>query len=63
MMIIGKDLLGSGRGLILRYYPGIRLEGLKSWLKGLTCPDQRQLLQAGRLTHQAVCLLRKELVE
>jgi hypothetical protein len=24
--LIGKHLEGSGRGLILRYYPGIRLE-------------------------------------
>jgi hypothetical protein len=26
---IGKDLVGSSCGLILRYYPGIRLEGLR----------------------------------
>jgi hypothetical protein len=26
---IGKDLEGSGRGLILRNLPGIRLEGLR----------------------------------
>jgi hypothetical protein len=26
---IGKDFAGSGRGLILRYYPGIRLVGLR----------------------------------
>jgi hypothetical protein len=26
---IGKDLVGSGRDLIVRYYPGIRLEGLR----------------------------------
>jgi hypothetical protein len=26
---IGKDLEGSGRGLILKYYLGIRLEGLR----------------------------------
>jgi hypothetical protein len=25
----GKDLVGSGRGVILRYYPGTRLEGLR----------------------------------
>jgi hypothetical protein len=27
-LLIGKDVKGSGRGLILRYYPGICLEGL-----------------------------------
>jgi hypothetical protein len=27
--LIGKALVGSGRDLILRYYPGIRLEGLR----------------------------------
>jgi hypothetical protein len=26
---IGKDLVGSGRGIILRHYPGIRLDGLR----------------------------------
>jgi len=26
-------LVGSGRGLILRYYPGIRLEGLRKTTK------------------------------
>jgi hypothetical protein len=30
---IGNDLVGSGRGLILRYYPGIRLEGLRKFTK------------------------------
>jgi hypothetical protein len=30
---IGKYLEGSGRGLILRYYPGIRLEGLRKTTK------------------------------
>jgi hypothetical protein len=24
-----RDLVGSGRGLILSYYPGIRLDGLR----------------------------------
>jgi hypothetical protein len=28
-----KDLVGSDRGLILRYYPGIRLEGLRKTTK------------------------------
>jgi hypothetical protein len=27
MVMIGKDLVGSGRGLILRYHPRFRLEG------------------------------------
>jgi hypothetical protein len=31
----GKDLAGSGRGLILRYYPGICLEGLRRTTKDL----------------------------
>jgi hypothetical protein len=30
---IGKDFSGSGRSLILRYYPGIRLEGLRNTTK------------------------------
>jgi hypothetical protein len=30
---IRQDLVGSGRGLILRYYPGIRLEGLRKTTK------------------------------
>jgi hypothetical protein len=29
-------LVGSGRGLILRYYPGIRMEGLRKTTKNLT---------------------------
>jgi hypothetical protein len=32
-MIIGKDLVGSGRGPILSYYPGIRMEGLRKTVK------------------------------
>jgi hypothetical protein len=30
---VGKDLVGSGRGLILGYYPVIRLEGLRKTTK------------------------------
>jgi hypothetical protein len=30
MMKHGKDLEGIGNGLILRYYPGIRLEGMST---------------------------------
>jgi hypothetical protein len=30
-----KDLVGSGHDLILRYYPGIRLEGLSKTTKQL----------------------------
>jgi hypothetical protein len=33
---IGKDLKGRGSGLILRYYPGIRLEGLRKTTKNLS---------------------------
>jgi hypothetical protein len=33
---IGKDLEGSGCGLILRYYPGSRLEGLSKTKKIIT---------------------------
>jgi hypothetical protein len=32
---IWKDLEGRGRGLILRYYPGIHLEGLRKTTKTL----------------------------
>jgi hypothetical protein len=32
---LGKDLVESGRGQILRYYPGIRLEGLQKTTKNL----------------------------
>jgi hypothetical protein len=32
---IGMDLVGRGRGLILRYYPGIRLEGPRKTTKNL----------------------------
>jgi hypothetical protein len=33
--LIEKELIGSGRGLILSYYPGIRLEGLRKITKNL----------------------------
>jgi hypothetical protein len=33
---IGKDLEEGGRGQILRYYPGIRLEGLRETTKTLS---------------------------
>jgi hypothetical protein len=33
---VGKDLEGSGRGLILRYYHGIRLEQLRKTMKQLS---------------------------
>jgi hypothetical protein len=33
---IGKDLKGSGSGLILRYYPGISMEGLRKTTKNLS---------------------------
>jgi hypothetical protein len=32
-MIIGKDLGGIGRGLLLRYYPDIRLKRLRKTTK------------------------------
>jgi hypothetical protein len=32
-MVNWKNLEGSGRGLIVRYYPSIRLEGLKKATK------------------------------
>jgi hypothetical protein len=35
-MMNWKDLKGSGRGKILRYYPGIRLEELKKTTKNLS---------------------------
>jgi hypothetical protein len=31
-----KDLVGSGRGLILKYDPGIRLEGMRKTMKNLS---------------------------
>jgi hypothetical protein len=37
---IGYDLVGSGRGLILRYYPDIRLEGLRKTTKHLSQDSQ-----------------------
>jgi hypothetical protein len=37
----GNNLEGSGRGLILRNYPGIRLEGLRQIT--ITCQDCRSL--------------------
>jgi hypothetical protein len=33
---IGKDLAGSGRGLILKYYPRIRLEELRKTTENLS---------------------------
>jgi hypothetical protein len=33
---IRKNFVGSGRGLILRYYPGIRLEGLRKTTNSVT---------------------------
>jgi hypothetical protein len=38
----GKDVVGSGRGLIIRYYPGVCLEGLKKTTKSLS-QDSRSL--------------------
>jgi hypothetical protein len=35
-LLIGKDFAGSGRGLILRYYPSIRLEGQRKITKKLS---------------------------
>jgi hypothetical protein len=39
---IGKDVVGSGRGLILRYYTGIFLEGLRK-IKKTASQDGRSL--------------------
>jgi hypothetical protein len=36
----GKDLVGSGHGLILRYYPSIRLKGLKKTTQNLNQASQ-----------------------
>jgi hypothetical protein len=42
---IGKDLVGRGHGLIIRYYPGICLEGQRKTMKNLSqdswLPGQR----------------------
>jgi hypothetical protein len=37
---VGKALVGSGHGLILRYYPGIRLEGLRKTTRNLNQGSQ-----------------------
>jgi hypothetical protein len=54
---IGKDLAGSSRGLILRYYPGIHLEGLRKTTKNLNqggrSPGTRITLGTSR-THSCV---------
>jgi hypothetical protein len=42
MMMDRKDLIGSGHDLILRYYPGIRLKGLRKTTKNLN-QDSRLL--------------------
>jgi hypothetical protein len=34
--VISDDLLGSGSGLITRYYPGIRLDGLRKMMKAVS---------------------------
>jgi hypothetical protein len=34
--LIGKNVKGSGRGLILRYYPRIDVEGLTETMKNLS---------------------------
>jgi hypothetical protein len=37
---IGKNVEGSGRGPVLRYYPGICLEGLRKTTKNLSQNNQ-----------------------
>jgi hypothetical protein len=51
---IEKDLAGSGRGVTLRYYPGIRLEGLRKTAKNRS-PGPRfepgtYRIRSGRMT-------------
>jgi hypothetical protein len=41
---IAKDLEGIGGGLILRYYPSIRLEGLRKDTKFLSQDSRRRKL-------------------
>jgi hypothetical protein len=43
MMMICKGFVRSGRGLILRYYPGIRLEGLKKNTNSIRMTGRRVL--------------------
>jgi hypothetical protein len=52
---IGKDLEGSGHDLILRYYPGICLEGLRKTMKTLRQDSQSlsQDLNLGFPDHKA----------
>jgi hypothetical protein len=38
----GKDLVGRGRDLILRYYPGIRMDGLRKTTKHLNQDSRSQ---------------------
>jgi hypothetical protein len=41
---IGKDLVGSGSGLILRYYSGICLEGLRKTMKNFKQDSRKKLV-------------------
>jgi hypothetical protein len=53
-----KDFEGGGRGLILRYYPSIRLEGLRKITKSLS-QDSRSPgrdLNPGPLEYEAEVL-------
>jgi hypothetical protein len=44
MMIIGKDLVGSRRDLIVRHSPDIRLEGVRKITKtSIRIPGRRDL--------------------
>jgi hypothetical protein len=46
----GRDLVGSGCGLTLRYYPGIRLEGLRKTTKTSTRIAGRQTQESNHST-------------
>jgi hypothetical protein len=56
---IGKDLVGSGRGLIQRYYSGIRLEGLSTTTQNLNqdsrSPGPRFETGASRIRSTTFC--------
>jgi hypothetical protein len=58
MMINWKGFVGSVCGLILRYYPGIHMQGLRKTMKNLNQDSWSPALrfEAGTLKYKAVVL-------
>jgi hypothetical protein len=52
-LLIGKDLEGSGCGLILRYYPGISLWGLRKTTKSQDSRSPGRDLNSGTPEYEA----------